>query len=153
MSTTRGKNTTRDDTDTPITAEVPLKIADAVNRIGTAVGVRLPTPNHEEDAAVQEYYVAKEILKAAEGRAEAARKALVPMLKVPAAKGKHVVHDSAVGTVIADQRSAPRRLSEGAVTNMLAKRFGCTVEQAIALVDECKIGGDGLVTHLSVALK
>ena len=154
MSTTRGKHTARDDADeVVITAEVPLKVAAAVQKIGTSLGVKLTLPNDPIAAAAQEVYVAKEVLKAAEGRSEAARKALMPMLKVPNAKGKHVVHDSAIANVIADQRAAPRRLSEEAVINLLAREFKCDVERAKRLVDECKLGGDAFVTHLTVVLK
>lgn len=154
MSTTRGKHTARDDADeVVITAEVPIKVANAVQKIGTSLGVKLTLPNDPIAAAAQEVYVAKEVLKAAEGRSEAARKALMPMLKVPNAKGKHVVHDSAIASVVADQRAAPRRLSEEAVINLLARRFKCPVDEAKQLVDECKIGGDAFVTHLTVVLK
>lgn len=151
MSTSRGN--TRDDAEHVITAEVPLKITDAVNRIGTALGVRLPIPNDEVAAAAQEYYVANELVKAAEGRKDKAKSALVPLLNVPSAKGKHVVHDSRVAVVTADQRSAPRRLNEEAVINMICKRFKLGVDEAKTLVDECKLGGEGYVTHYSVVLK
>lgn len=147
----RGK-ATRDD-DTVITAEVPLKIADAVARIGTALGVRLSAPNEPVAAAAQELYVAKEVLKAAEGREKAAKDLLKGYLNVPQAKGKHIVHDSAVAMVVADQRTQPRRLSEEAVLNMMCKQFKLGVEEAKSLIDECKLGGDGYQMHLTVVLK
>lgn len=151
MSNTRGKSS-RDD-DAVITAEVPLKISDAVRKIGTALGVRLAIPNDEAAAAAQEYYVCKQIEKAAEERTKEARARLTEVLDVPAVKGKHTVHDSRTAVVIADNRAAPKRLAEEAVVLMLCKDFKLSVDEARAKVDALKTGGEGFITHLTVVLK
>ena len=152
MSNNTRSKAARDD-DAVITAEVPLKISDAVQRIGSALGVRLPLPNDPIAAAAQEYYVAKEVAKAADARSKAARDALLPLITVPTSKGKHTVHDSRTAVVIADQRAEPRRLSEDAVVNMLCRDFKLSVDEARSKVDAIKSGGNGLVTHLTVVLK
>jgi hypothetical protein len=152
MSHSRTKDA-RDDAEQVITAELPLKISAAVTRIGSTLGVRLLKPNDEVAIAAQEYYVAKEIFKAAETRSKSARSDLVNLLKIPKAKGKHIVHDSATATVLADQRSAPSRLNENALVNLLCKEFSCDVTEAQRLISECRSGSDEYVTHITVVLK
>jgi hypothetical protein len=153
MSKSARGTASRTDDDTPITAEVPLKISECVQRIGTAVGVRLPIPNDEDAAHAQELYVAKAVRDAAEERYQRARGEVLLNMKVPNVKGKHIVHDSSTAIVTADNRSNPRRLSEEAVLNLLVKLTKLSVEEAKQRIDECKLGGDGFQTHFSVVLK
>jgi hypothetical protein len=133
--------------------EVPIKIAEAVNRIGTQIGVRLEIPNDETAHAAQELYVAQQIKRAAESRAETAREEFVKLITAPVHKGKHIVHDSAHATVIADMRSSPRRLVEAKLASSIVKRFNITIEDAQALIDSAKQASDSLVMQLTPALK
>lgn len=141
------------DTDKIITAEVPSKIADAVMRIGSAIGVRMPLVNEPVAAAAQELYVAKLIESNAKGRAEKARKSLDKLLKVPNSKGAHIVHDSSTAIVTVDNRSPPRLLNEPTLLSMLIAKQGMSVEDAQAFIDSCKVSKAGFVEYLTVVLK
>lgn len=137
--------------------EVPFKIAEAVNRIGTQIGVRLEIPNDEAAHLAQELYVAQQIKRAAESRANSAREEFIKFLeadkKVPTRNGKHVVHDSVHATVIADMRASPRKLDAALLASRIAKKFEISIEEASSLIEDCKSASTSLVMQLTPALK
>lgn len=133
--------------------EVPIKIAEAINRIGTQIGVRLEIPNDETAHAALELYIAQQIKRAAESRAEAAREEFVKLITAPVHRGTHIVHDSAYATVIADMRASPRRFVEAKLVSAIVKRFNITIEDAQALIDSAKQTSNSLVMQLTPALK
>jgi hypothetical protein len=138
----------------PRSAEIPTRISTVVHQIGTRYGFRTVPVNDVAAAAAQEYFIAKNISDAADERKDKARDALMReiIMQIPRAKGKHVVHDSSVATVIAEQRAKPRKLSEEALINALSKELG-NVDKAKQLIDGCKMADGGFITHLSVVLK
>ncbi len=144
--------TPRDD-ETAATAEVPLKVLDAINRIGTAVGVRLPIPNDVVAAAAQKFYVAKHIKSAAETRHEAARDALLAVVSVPDVAGEHIAHDSSVAIVTINNRKQARRLNRDLLATAIVRHFNVDLGEALRVIDEGTIQETGYQRYINVVLK
>lgn len=142
------------DTERLLAAEAPIKIAKAFDAIGVKNGTRYVIANDKESRAAQELFVASELFRLAEKRKENARKEFLGTVKVPDARGNHVIVDTAHVTAMASVRASPSRLNEKMLVNALALRFfKGNVEETQAFVDTCKGGGDGATIVLNVSLR
>lgn len=137
-------------------AEYQVSIDKLVNNIGSKCGPKLTKANDPLDMIAQEYAVSKMAHDAAEGRAKIARENMLNAYadRMPDMKGKHLIHDSTFANVTVQCVSNPSRIVEAKVLNMLVTKFGLSLTEASALIEnECKSESTGFQHRLSVLLK
>lgn len=137
-------------------AEYQVSIDKLINNIGSKCGPKIVKSNDPLDSAAQEYAIAKMASDAAEGRAKNAREAMLNAYAdlMPDMKGKHLIHDSMFANVTVQLVANPSRIVEAKVLNMLVTKFGLSLTEASALIEnECKSESSGFQQRLSVLLK
>lgn len=137
-------------------AEYQVSIDKLINNIGSKCGPKIVKSNDPLDAAAQEYAIAKMASDAAEGRAKNAREAMLKAYAelMPDMKGKHLIHDSMFANVTVQLVANPSRIVEAKVLNLLVTKFGLSLTEASALIEnECKSESSGFQQRLSVLLK
>lgn len=137
-------------------AEYQVSIDKLVNNIGSKCGPKLSKANDPLDTLAQEYAIAKMASDAAEGRAKAAREAMLKGYAdlMPDMKGKHLIQDSTFVNVTVQCVANPSRIVEAKVLNMLVTDFGLSLTEASKLIeDKCKSESTGFQQRLSVLLK
>ena len=112
----------------------------------------MPPGNNALSRMAQSFALARMLYNKAEKLYNVQRAAIIAKARVPGETGTHVLCDTPQVMLSAQVTEPVRRLNEQAVAELLAERLDIDMEDAMQLVDTCRVAGDPVV-KLSVVLK